>query len=131
MQNKFSRSINARNEAEARRKTAQVEDKTIPEETNTISDVEVIPDIPVTPVTSETPEILPRGRVKADTRENANGLSLSSILKSAPKRAASNKTFYLDGQVIRAVKESARRQNVPESKLVNDILRFVLRLDED
>ena len=124
MPNQFSKSINARLEAEARRKTAQEGEKIIPEE-KAVSD-----DTPVTPVTSvisAPPPVVPK---ISGERETADPFALSTVIKASPKRAAANKTFYLDGQVIRAIKENARRQNVPESKLVNDILRYVLHLDD-
>ncbi len=47
-------------------------------------------------------------------------------LRDHPKRAAKNKTFYLDVEVIGAVKAAAQEQGVPESKLVNELLRWVL-----
>lgn len=41
-------------------------------------------------------------------------------------RKAKNKTFYLDGAVIQAIKRAAATQRVTESKLVNDILKKIL-----
>lgn len=41
-------------------------------------------------------------------------------------RKAKNKTFYLDGAVIQAIKRAATTQRITESKLVNDILKKIL-----
>lgn len=54
---------------------------------------------------------------------------LSEYLRPTPQRIAKNKTFYLDSDVIDAVRNTAKQQKVTDSKLVNDILRRVLELN--
>ena len=51
---------------------------------------------------------------------------LTDFLEIEPRREAKNKTFYLDVEVIEAISAAARKQNVADSKLVNDVLRRVL-----
>lgn len=51
---------------------------------------------------------------------------VSDYLQREPTRQAKNKTFYLDGDVIKAIKATAKAQGVTDSKLVNDILKRVL-----
>jgi len=53
-------------------------------------------------------------------------LDLTDFLEIEPRREAKNKTFYLDVEVIEAISAAARKQNVADSKLVNDVLRRVL-----
>lgn len=53
---------------------------------------------------------------------------LAELLTPAPQRSAKNKTFYLDAQVIDAIKTVAKKQKITESRLVNDLLRRVLGL---
>lgn len=51
---------------------------------------------------------------------------LADLLTPTPQRSAKNKTFYLDAQVIDAIKTVAKKQKITESRLVNDLLRKVL-----
>lgn len=53
---------------------------------------------------------------------------IGDYLRRDTQRIAKNKTFYLDADVIEAVKSTAKAQGVTDSKLVNDILRRVLGL---
>lgn len=53
---------------------------------------------------------------------------LSEYIARTPKRMAKNKTFYLDVDVIEALKNAAKQQNITDSRLCNDILRTVLGL---
>jgi len=53
---------------------------------------------------------------------------ISAWLRHEPQRMAKNKTFYLDEEVIEAVKRTAKSQGVTDSRLVNDILRRILHL---
>lgn len=53
---------------------------------------------------------------------------IGEYLRRDNQRLAKNKTFYLDSDVIEAIKTTAKSQNVTDSKLVNDILRRVLGL---
>lgn len=53
---------------------------------------------------------------------------IGDFLRPLPQRLAKNKTFYLDADLIDAIKATARQQGVTDSKLVNDILRRVLGL---
>lgn len=59
---------------------------------------------------------------KADT------VDLGQYLRHEPQRLAKNKTFYLDDDVIEAIKRNARVQGVTDSKLVNGILSNVLQV---
>lgn len=54
---------------------------------------------------------------------------ISEYIRISPTRLAKNKTFYLDSDVINAIKVTAQKQSVTDSKLVNDILRKVLGLE--
>lgn len=53
---------------------------------------------------------------------------IGEYLRRDNLRLAKNKTFYLDNDVIEEIKNTAKAQQVTDSKLVNDILRRVLRL---
>lgn len=55
---------------------------------------------------------------------------IGAFLRPVLQRQAKNKTFYLDGDVIIAIKTTAKAQGVTDSKLVNDILRRVLDVEE-
>ncbi len=66
---------------------------------------------------------------KQENSEPATKLEIfdmAEYLRIEPSRSAKNKTFYLDVEVIEKLCEVARRQNVTDSKLCNDILRRVL-----
>ena len=52
--------------------------------------------------------------------------NIGEYLSPSPARFAKNKTFYLDEDVISALKAAAQSQRVTDSKLVNDIIRTVL-----
>jgi hypothetical protein len=54
--------------------------------------------------------------------------TLDDYLRREPQRLAKNKTFYLDMDLIEAIRLAARREGVTDSKLANDILRHVLGL---
>lgn len=51
---------------------------------------------------------------------------ISAFIRPRTARAAKNKTFYLDNELIQAIQDAAATQKVAESRLVNDILRSVL-----
>jgi len=62
-----------------------------------------------------------------ETQEKSAALpDLSEYLRLEPQRQAKNKTFYLDVDVIEAVKSAAKAQRITDSKLVCDILRHIL-----
>lgn len=54
-------------------------------------------------------------------------INLSNILKKN-ERKAKNKTFYLDEDVIGGIAFAAKSQGVTESKLVNDVLKHILKI---
>ena len=56
------------------------------------------------------------------------GAGLREILAGQARRQAKNKTYYLDEQVIEAVSAYAQQENLPESRLVNAILKQALGL---
>lgn len=58
--------------------------------------------------------------------QDFSAADISRYIRREPQRMAKNKTFYLDGDVIDAIKKTARTQKITDSKLVNDILRQVL-----
>ncbi len=76
------------------------------------------------------PEITREIPVPEEKREESSGLSLSDYMSLETERKAKNKTFYLDGVVIQALKRAAASQHVTESKLVNSILKKVLFTDK-
>jgi len=53
-------------------------------------------------------------------------IDVEKYLRPSFARLAKNKTFYLDEEVISALKVVAQSQRVTDSKLANDILRTVL-----
>ncbi len=114
MANKFQLRVQERLEQEAnrRQKAAKPVQKTEaeappPEEQRPIGDAARELPAPAPEATADYPDI-------------------GAYLRRDPQRAAKNKTFYLDGQVITALKAAAKEQGVTDSKLVNDILRKVL-----
>ena len=60
--------------------------------------------------------------------EETAAFSLERFLIPEQGRQAKNKTFYLDAAVIDAIKSAATANRIAESKLVNDILKKVLRV---
>lgn len=56
-------------------------------------------------------------------------VDLSAWISTPPQRAAKNKTFYLDTDVISEIKRQAKKQGTTESKLINDILKNILGLN--
>ena len=53
-------------------------------------------------------------------------VDIEAYLRPSSVRIAKNKTFYLDEEVVSAIKAAAQSRRVTESKLANDILRTVL-----
>lgn len=53
---------------------------------------------------------------------------LSQFISPQAERVAKNKTFYLDQEVIDALHQAAKAQNMTDSRLCNEILRGVLGL---
>ncbi|MCL2837354.1 MAG: hypothetical protein FWE00_11585 [Defluviitaleaceae bacterium] len=53
-------------------------------------------------------------------------VDIGEYLRPSPARLAKNKTFYLDEDVISALKAAAQSRQVTDSKLANDIMRTVL-----
>ena len=81
-------------------------------------------------VQNRTSEILARGKKnlpKDETLNNDTLVDLSSII-DIKEKSGKNKTFYLDEEVIKNIKKYAKSQKVSESKLVNDILKHVFKL---
>lgn len=63
--------------------------------------------------------------IEEDAKTQPPG-SLSAYIIKHPVRAAKNKTFYLDLDVVTTIKKVAKQQKTTESRLVNDILRGIL-----
>ncbi|WP_279146107.1 MULTISPECIES: DUF6364 family protein [Clostridium] len=81
-------------------------------------------------VQNRTSEILESGKKnlpKDETLNNDTLVDLSSII-DIKEKSGKNKTFYLDEEVIKNIKKYAKSQKVSESKLVNDILKHVFKL---
>jgi hypothetical protein len=55
-----------------------------------------------------------------------SAINIENYLRPSDSRMAKNKTFYLDEDVIAAVRFAAKTQRMTDSKMVNDILRTVL-----
>ncbi len=64
--------------------------------------------------------------IAEEKKEESSSLTLSDYMSRETERKAKNKTFYLDGAVIQALKRAASAQHVTESKLVNSILKKIL-----
>lgn len=126
MANKFQKSIQERLEQEAARQ--KVDKKTTKP---TKEPQEVLP--PPTKMQTEKLEksdITPSPEpVAASAQTPRISPDIRDYLPQEPQRTAKNKTFYLDEEVISAIKTSARSQGLTDSKLVNSILRRVLGLN--
>jgi hypothetical protein len=114
MANKFQLSVKERLEQEAHRQQA--------EPAPARSAVKTVVVLEPEPASSG-----PSLAEEAATHEAPSGYpDIGDFLRREPQRMAKNKTFYLDAQVIEAIKSTAKEQKVTDSKLVNDILRMVL-----
>ena len=132
MANKFQKSVLERLEQEADRQKKHKGEppakKTVqraPQENRNLGQdnkavVEEIPTPQDTPAVEAVTTVAPT-RLPSD---------IGDFLRRTPQRQAKNKTFYLDGDVITAIKRTAKEQGVADSKLVNDILRRVLGVDD-
>jgi len=76
------------------------------------------------------PETTRETPIPKEKKEENSSLVLSDYMSLETERKAKNKTFYLDGAVIQALKKAATAQHVTESKLVNSILKKILLLDK-
>lgn len=139
MANKFQKSVLERLEQEAARQKQKPREKTEDRESQPVAAemaVETPVSVPVknteadneqteTEIQQDRPSELQIPAIEPETTAIPD---IGGYLIREPQRSAKNKTFYLDGDVIDAVKAAARSQNVTDSKLVNDILRRVLGL---
>ena len=118
MANKFQKSVLERLEQESDRHKKSTNRKIIPVEVETHIQPEV-------QVRQEMKEI------ENETIPSARALpgDIGDFIRPQLQRQAKNKTFYLDGDVIIAIKKTAKQQGITDSKLVNDILRRVLGID--
>lgn len=117
MANKFSKSIIERLEQEA-----QQQKKTSNKKEHEPK-VEIAPE----PVSSEVMITSPPPNKKKAVKAKPVAVpDLSEYIRSDLRRQAKNKTFYLDMDLLDAIKQAAQVQGVAESRLVNDILRKVL-----
>lgn len=149
MQNKFTKGILERQEREYKKQKAE---KTFPEAEPLTAKVppasNLEPEIVTTPApvkkketavpsVSKAPPVQPSAPPIQEPPANFTPEAPKAIPQELPStleayivrdggRKAKNKTFYLDGAVIQAVKRAAAVQRVTESKLVNDILKKVL-----
>lgn len=119
MANKFTKGILERQEREYKQQHNASQEQAVPEP------------VPITtPPVTETPPAPPLEKAPEKTLETAIPATLPTDLETYiirdSGRKAKNKTFYLDGAVIQAIKRAATAQRVAESKLVNDILKKVL-----
>lgn len=109
MANKFQKSVMVRNELEQQGPGEVQEPKQIQTREPPLREMQNLP-LPNIPKRKAVPD-------------------LSEYIRPAPQRLAKNKTFYLDSDVIDAIRNTAKQQKVTDSKLVNDILRRVLELN--
>ena len=107
-QNKFTRSIQERQAALDAQQLSEVE----------VESVYQMLGIPL-PDMSDVKEDVPF--VEPD-------ISLTALLSGVSSRRAKNKTFYLDQDVIDAVRIAAKSQGITESRLVNEVLRSILKV---
>lgn len=128
MQNKFTKGILERQEREFKaQKAAQPAGEPTAAPTPEPQTTPEPPQIPA-PITPPKPAVTapaPSAEAKpAPAQDSADPLSAFIVRDNG--RKAKNKTFYLDGAVIQAIRRAAAAQHVPESKLVNDILKKIL-----
>lgn len=109
MPNKFTKGILERQEREFKQQHANPPER---EEKAPAIQISVPVSEPSVPPPREPEPVLPG--------------NLESYIVRDSGRKAKNKTFYLDGSVIQAIKRAAVAQHVTESKLVNDILKKIL-----
>lgn len=129
MANKFQKSVLERLEQEATRQKQQSKNKS-PEKRPEEMIKAALPAPtaePQVPVIHQEPEIFaPQEHPKKQELQILP--DIGEYLRRDNQRLAKNKTFYLDSEVIEAIKATAKAQQVTDSKLVNDILRRVLGL---
>lgn len=134
MANKFQKSIMERLEQDSLRQRqvekAEKKKTTVPAEKNAPAATAAIKESTekIPPVVMETEISLERDLPRKESVKRSSTLDLSEYVIQDSRRKAKNKTFYLDEEVIDALRSAARQQNVNDSKLVNDILRKVLRV---
>lgn len=119
MQNKFTKGILERQEREYKnKKTLPTVQEPAPPDIQEPEEKALPVQIPAeTPPPTSNPAALP----DKDPQD-----ILSAYIVRDSGRKAKNKTFYLDGAVIQAIRRAASAQHIPESKLVNDILKKIL-----
>lgn len=85
-------------------------------------------------VQNRTNEIINAG-LNSEQEKDSNpaaaepSVDISSLFEKEDEKKAKNKTYYLDQEVIDAIKHNAKKQNVSESKLVNNILKHILNIN--
>lgn len=140
MANKFTKSVLERQAKEAKlhAKTAEtvepLQETPAPTEkpeaqntgTGTAAEISqpetVIIEEPAEPATAPPPKPTRTAKSKAPT----SSVDLNAFIIRDEGRVAKNKTFYLDSDVIDAIKRAAAAQKVTDSKLVNDIMKKIL-----
>jgi len=82
------------------------------------------------PAPAQTGELPPAPNQPKPPKPQEKGadIDLSAFLMPQNQRKAKNKCFYLDDDVINAIKTQSAKRKITESKLVNDILKSVLGL---
>lgn len=121
MANKFQRSVQERLEQEAARQKKQDQPSQSLETVTTKTPIEQ---------TMEAPKAKKEPQPKKVAAQTASALpDITLYIQKEPQRLAKNKTFYLDTDVIDAIKKVAKQQGITDSKLVNDVLRKVLALN--
>ena len=109
MANKFTKSILERQAKEAKEHPKTAEPPKQP-----------------TPEAADVPQQLPPSENTIATEKQAAQLQLDQLLEAEEGRAAKNKTFYLDQNVIDAIHRTAKARGLTDSKLVNEILKKLL-----
>ena len=142
MANKFQQSVLERLEQERQRTQQKKPEKTLEvtankgtnrasEEKQGATEMQISASQPAGEMQIQEPELIdasapngPKLEVDLDSLPD-----ISKFQYKEKQRAAKNKTFYLDEEVITTLHNTAKRQGITDSKLCNDILRSVLGLN--
>ena len=121
MANKFQKSVLERLELE-QSKNAQIQTEASEKKKWDADRVQSKPKSKTVPMKETTMQI------EATISANAEKNVIQQYLDLSPARRARNKTFYLDIEVIEAIRKEAAHAGVADSKLVNDILRSLFEI---
>ena len=123
MTNKFQKSVIERQKSEAARQAA-----TLPAEKNQEIAQKVAAATALIIEQQSAPKQERKTKREPSVKTTGFAADIASMLQVNIARNAKNKTFYLDSELIEAIKRAAQAQGVTESRLVNDVMRSVLGL---